>query len=142
MTLLQFNVRSIDAIVLTHEHADAVLGLDDIRDFQKYRIYADPVTGVSGWGVVPNCAAVMTGAVHEVVGSIELHGSKYTLDRARLIYPYMLNSIAASTNQTTQPTRWRHDACHHQIIMWQGRYVGKLDCLVFDDESSPDANVP
>ena len=44
----QFGVRSIDAIVLTHEHADATLGLDDIRDLQKYRFYVDPVTGVNG----------------------------------------------------------------------------------------------
>ena len=28
-------VQSVDAIVLTHEHADAVLGLDDLRGFQR-----------------------------------------------------------------------------------------------------------
>jgi phosphoribosyl 1,2-cyclic phosphodiesterase len=30
-------IRSIDAIVLTHEHMDAAAGLDDVRGFQKYQ---------------------------------------------------------------------------------------------------------
>lgn len=32
----RFNVRSVDAILLTHDHADAILGLDEIRSVQRY----------------------------------------------------------------------------------------------------------
>ena len=35
-------ITSLDAIVLTHEHMDAVAGLDDVRGFQKYED-TDPV---------------------------------------------------------------------------------------------------
>jgi len=34
--LPRYQIRSIDAIVLTHQHMDAAGGLDDIRGFQKY----------------------------------------------------------------------------------------------------------
>jgi hypothetical protein len=33
--LPRHNIRTIDALLLTHEHADAILGLDDVRDFQQ-----------------------------------------------------------------------------------------------------------
>ena len=32
----KYQIRSIDAIILTHEHMDAAGGLDDVRGFQKY----------------------------------------------------------------------------------------------------------
>ena len=32
------NIQSLDAVVLTHEHADASFGLDDLRGYQKYEL--------------------------------------------------------------------------------------------------------
>lgn len=34
--LIQRKVRSIDALLITHEHADAIQGLDDLRDLQSF----------------------------------------------------------------------------------------------------------
>jgi hypothetical protein len=31
-------ITNVNAILLTHGHADAILGLDDVRDFQKYEV--------------------------------------------------------------------------------------------------------
>ena len=36
--LPRHNVRSLDALLLTHAHADAIHGLDDLRDFQEQAI--------------------------------------------------------------------------------------------------------
>lgn len=36
-TLIKRNIRHIDALLLTHDHADAVAGLDDVRDLQPWR---------------------------------------------------------------------------------------------------------
>ena len=32
----EYKVRSVDGICLTHEHADAMLGLDDVRELQRF----------------------------------------------------------------------------------------------------------
>lgn len=34
----RFGIRSLDGVILTHEHADAVLGLDDIRSLQCFAV--------------------------------------------------------------------------------------------------------
>lgn len=39
----KFGVDGVDAIVITHAHADAYLGLDDVRDIQKYDAPPMPV---------------------------------------------------------------------------------------------------
>jgi phosphoribosyl 1,2-cyclic phosphodiesterase len=39
------NIRSVDAIILTHEHMDAAGGLDDVRGFQKYTYDQQSRTG-------------------------------------------------------------------------------------------------
>jgi ribonuclease BN (tRNA processing enzyme) len=44
--LPQHGIKSIDTLLLTHAHADAIHGLDDIRDFQQQ------VTCVGGGGGV------------------------------------------------------------------------------------------
>ncbi|KAG5479645.1 hypothetical protein CUR178_03407 [Leishmania enriettii] len=33
--MIRYNIRMVDTLLLTHEHADAVAGLDDLRDLQR-----------------------------------------------------------------------------------------------------------
>eukprot|EP00948_MAST-09A_sp_MAST-9A-sp1_P001515 g1515.t1 len=44
------NVRSIDSLILTHEHADAMMGLDDLRDLQEFeKVYGEDKTRHIGY---------------------------------------------------------------------------------------------
>lgn len=48
--MLRYNVRSLDAIVLTHEHNDHIIGLDDVRPFnfmnwKDMPVYCTPQVG-------------------------------------------------------------------------------------------------
>jgi glyoxylase-like metal-dependent hydrolase (beta-lactamase superfamily II) len=43
----------LDGVILTHDHADAVLGLDDLRDLQRYTHTLDPVTQVCATIIAP-----------------------------------------------------------------------------------------
>lgn len=40
----EFQIESLDAIILTHEHMDAAAGLDDVRGFQRYDAPPIPLT--------------------------------------------------------------------------------------------------
>lgn len=40
----KYGVRTLDGVLITHDHADAVLGMDDIRSLQRYDV--DPSTGL------------------------------------------------------------------------------------------------
>ena len=72
----QLGITGIDALVLTHEHADAVLGMDDLRDVQQYTHTVDPVTLVE---------------TTQVTGSLPTFLSQYTLSRIKCVYPYLIS---------------------------------------------------
>ena len=44
-------IKEVQAIVLTHGHADAILGLDDVRDLQKSEKVVDPGTQSTGFRI-------------------------------------------------------------------------------------------
>ena len=43
--LPRLGVSTVDALLLTHDHADAIFGLDDLRDLQQQSEVTDPETG-------------------------------------------------------------------------------------------------
>ncbi|CEM11337.1 unnamed protein product [Vitrella brassicaformis CCMP3155] len=67
-------VKRIDGVVLTHDHADAVLGIDDLRDLQRCEKRVDPVTGHS------NLAST---------NALPIWGSSQTVERLFNMYPYL-----------------------------------------------------
>ncbi|KAK3275783.1 hypothetical protein CYMTET_16104 [Cymbomonas tetramitiformis] len=75
----KFGVRDIDALLLTHGHADAVLGLDDLRDLQ---VLEDVVEDGKFLGY-----RTLTGAPLKVVSN------KATLDTAKSIFPYLAGGV-------------------------------------------------
>eukprot|EP01060_Flectonema_neradi_P005636 TRINITY_DN13774_c0_g1_i2.p1 TRINITY_DN13774_c0_g1~~TRINITY_DN13774_c0_g1_i2.p1 ORF type:complete len:369 (+),score=53.99 TRINITY_DN13774_c0_g1_i2:46-1107(+) len=69
----KIGVSAIDAIFLTHYHADAVLGLDDIRDFQ--RIIKPPD---------------FLNRIPSQVASTPVHCDEETFSRMKDVFPYLI----------------------------------------------------
>jgi len=66
-------IYSVDGVVLTHEHADAMLGLDDLRGFQM----STPV-------------ATKFGNVLKADDALHIHLSGQCLDRVKEQFPYLV----------------------------------------------------
>ena len=45
---LTFRIRRVDAVLITHSHADHIFGLDDIRRYNTIQKHAIPVYGSAG----------------------------------------------------------------------------------------------
>eukprot|EP00434_Breviolum_minutum_P023671 symbB.v1.2.020881.t1/scaffold1778.1/size101634/1 len=71
-TLPKYGVSNIDALLITHGHADAMLGMDDLRDLQV----------ISDGKHIGYCLA--GGA-----GPMQIISNKITLDRVREAFPYL-----------------------------------------------------
>ena len=69
----QIGVNAMDAILLTHYHADAVLGLDDIRDFQRI------VRGPDFLNRIPAQLA-----------STPVHCDEVTFSHLKNVFPYLI----------------------------------------------------
>jgi hypothetical protein len=41
------NVTHLDSVLISHKHADAIGGLDDLRDMQAMKVSVDPLSGLS-----------------------------------------------------------------------------------------------
>eukprot|EP00667_Euglena_gracilis_P021750 EG_transcript_23940 len=75
----KFNLSSVDGVLLTHGHADAILGLDDLRDLQV-------ISEVRDGGRSIGYAAQ--------TGPIEIVANAATLRRAREAFPYLSDNVA------------------------------------------------
>jgi len=71
----KFNVTCINTLLVTHGHADAMLGLDDIRDLQIFTRVLDKNGEVTGYRVEGGALAVLS--------------NKATLDTIRQSFPYI-----------------------------------------------------
>lgn len=75
-TLPKFGVSNIDPLLVTHGHADAMLGMDDLRDLQVIeKVHSD------GQHIGYRLAG---GA-----GPMQIISNKVTLDRVRKAFPYL-----------------------------------------------------
>ncbi|CAK0879249.1 unnamed protein product [Prorocentrum cordatum] len=73
----KLGVRNLDVLLITHDHADAMMGLDDLRDLQQMEELKDPETGKSqGWRVA--------GA-----GATRIISNHQTLRTSRAAFPYL-----------------------------------------------------
>ncbi|CAE7731009.1 unnamed protein product [Symbiodinium pilosum] len=75
--LPQYGVKSIDALLLTHGHADAILGMDDLRDLQVTEKVLDDEGQHIGYRLADGA------------GPMQIISNKMTLDRVREVFPYL-----------------------------------------------------
>ena len=88
----QHGVKAIDALLLTHDHADAIGGLDELRSLQPY----DPVTMEVGTTVLtlpltltPNPSPSPKPNPNQVGTAIRCVCDRRTLTRCRHMFPYL-----------------------------------------------------
>ncbi len=74
-------INEVSAIMLTHDHADAILGLDDVRDLQAYSIVdiPHPTTGEMVKGTKINA------------GKLPIYLHKETFDTVKRSFAYLTN---------------------------------------------------
>lgn len=76
------NVRNIDAIVLTHGHADAVFGLDDTRDIQ----------------LGPKRSELPDGSISWIPSPTPVFLNEETMDVCRRVFPYLMPPDPSKTD--------------------------------------------
>eukprot|EP00730_Choanoeca_flexa_P016277 TRINITY_DN7659_c0_g1_i2.p1 TRINITY_DN7659_c0_g1~~TRINITY_DN7659_c0_g1_i2.p1 ORF type:complete len:396 (+),score=71.46 TRINITY_DN7659_c0_g1_i2:41-1228(+) len=76
----KFGVKSLRGVILTHDHADAVLGLDDLRDVQHYQHVIDPETGAITW---------------QVDKPMQVFCSDQTFNRMATAFPYLTTGVSS-----------------------------------------------
>jgi phosphoribosyl 1,2-cyclic phosphodiesterase len=87
-------IYSVDGVVLTHEHADAMLGLDDLRGFQM----STPIV-------------TKFGHVSKAANAIPIHLSGKCFDRVKEQFPYLVpKNIEETTNKENEEKVVRHVA--------------------------------
>jgi len=87
---LRAGLKRLDAVVLTHAHADHILGLDDVRPFNLKQQSAIPVYGAEEtlaalrrmfayiFDPRPSLSTVPSLTLHRIEGPLDLHGLRLT----------------------------------------------------------------
>ncbi|RLN20205.1 hypothetical protein BBJ28_00002554 [Nothophytophthora sp. Chile5] len=88
----EIGVSAVHAIVLTHDHADACLGLDDLREVQPFEETVDSVTQET---------------IKTPSESLKVHCCKATGLDVRSKFPYLIEKeLPLSSPSTPAPFRW------------------------------------
>ena len=75
----EFNIQSLDSIILTHEHMDAAAGLDDVRGFQRYAAVPTDTDPPAGATVLPPPKRI----------PVPLHLSRHCHDQLQGQFPFL-----------------------------------------------------
>ncbi len=116
---LRENIRTIDAVLYTHHHADHVLGLDDLRPIsfrspEKIPLYAHPATGAVLrtifsyiFNVTYKFGGIARVELHDLTGPLQLFGVTFepivVLHGDLEIYGYKVGKMAYLTDFSEIP---------------------------------------
>ena len=114
------DVRSIDAIVLTHEHMDAAAGLDDVRGFQHF---AGGAAGIR--------KAVEEGRYPQPI-SVPLYASRRCLSELAHQFPWLIPKkyiVGSGSGNSEAESEYRQPQDGKPVVK---RHVASFDVHVFE----------
>lgn len=101
----KIGVSAVHELVLTHDHADAVLGMDDLREVQAHVETVDPVTKET-YKIPPE--------------SLKVHCCEDTGREVRVKFPYLIEKDAeVQANSSTKPFRWTAKVRVEHFESWE-----------------------
>lgn len=111
--MLDYDIRSLSAILLTHEHYDHAGGLDDIRPFGDMDIYAEKRVAEAVYRTMPYCFSenpypgVPRISIHEITENDNFEIGKFHIKPIRVMHAnlpilgFRVNDIAYLTDVKT-----------------------------------------
>eukprot|EP00758_Cryptobia_borreli_P002517 Tbor_TRINITY_DN3089_c0_g1::TRINITY_DN3089_c0_g1_i1::g.17386::m.17386 len=120
----RLGVRYIDAVVFTHDHADACFGIDDLREFRHRHLSAYDATG----GKESSSPSVNT----------SIYADRRTLDGLNRMFPYLLPNLQIVKPATVMEVNSDSvkDSCTCNDLVGNDIKSGKKDKVEIKEEVS------
>eukprot|EP01147_Barroeca_monosierra_P002702 gene2702-5584_t len=123
----KFEVKGIDSLLITHDHADAVFGIDDLRCAQYMHCEYDESTGTDNW---------------MISRPIDVYCSHKTLKTLQGVVPYLMPKKIEVENEDEPARPSTPPPPNFCFALVPFRFVAKLSWKTFDHAEDDITHLP